>query len=47
MFNSHIGSMEMVYLPTFPIKINIDVGKYTVRPMDPMGLAPSWAVFPW
>ena len=28
-----IGSMGLVYLPTF----TINLGKYTVRPMDPMG----------
>ena len=27
----------MVYLPTFTIKINLNIGKYTVRPMDPHG----------
>ena len=28
----------MVYLPTFTIKNLSNLGKYTVRPMDPMGL---------
>ena len=34
-----IGSMGLVYLPTFTIKINHSwIGKYTVnRPMDPKG----------
>ena len=37
-----IGSMGPVYLPTFTIQINyINVGKYTVRPMDPIGLDQS------
>ncbi len=34
----HPGSMGLVYLPTFTIKINHSwIGKYTFRPMDGMG----------
>ena len=37
--HSHDGSMGLVHLPTFTIQINHSwIGKYTVRPMDPMGL---------
>ena len=30
--------MGLVYLPTFTIKINQNVGKYIIHGMDPMGL---------
>ena len=31
------GSIGLVYLLAFTIKSKPNVGKYTVRPMDPMG----------
>ena len=40
MFHSHDGSMEMytcIYLHEWLIFMGFHVGKYTVRPMDPMG----------
>ena len=33
-----IGSMGLVYLPTCTINLSHLTGKYTVRPMDPIGL---------
>ena len=41
-----IGSMGLVYLPTFSIRINHSwIGKYTI-PMDPMGYTPLSPVGP-
>ena len=44
--NQPIGSMGLVYLPTFGGFLWFScIGKYAVRPMDPMGSDPSCNYF--
>ena len=38
LLNDLMGSMGLIYLPTTKQINYINVGKYTVRPMDPLGI---------